>query len=121
MTTSLPQYGHFIPAYNGVNQVLGATYKCGMQSTEPAPRAGSCRTRSAALAPAGFPLIERRVAAPVRECVMKNIADLLLRVWQRSQPASNTQVRLWPKTGRSSMADFVRILHSYNQDRYGRS
>jgi hypothetical protein len=23
---------------------------------------------------------------------MKNIADLLLRVWQRSQPASNTQV-----------------------------
>lgn len=25
---------------------------------------------------------------------MKNIADLLLRIWQRSQPASNTQVVL---------------------------
>jgi hypothetical protein len=53
---------------------------------------------------------------------MKNIADLLLRVWQRSQPASNTQVAVMAENrDRSSMADFVRILHSYNQDRYGRS
>ncbi len=53
---------------------------------------------------------------------MKNIADLLMRVWQRSQPASNTQVAVMAENwDRSSMADFVRILQSYNQDRYGRS
>jgi hypothetical protein len=53
---------------------------------------------------------------------MKNIADLLLRVWQRSQPASNTQVALMAENrDRSSMADFVRILEAYDQDRYGRN
>ena len=52
---------------------------------------------------------------------MKNIADLLLRVWQRSQPASNTQVAVRVENrDRSSMADFVRILQAYDQDRYGR-
>ncbi len=122
MTTSLPQYGHFIPAYNGVNQVLGATYKCGMQSNGTGPASRQLQDKVSGVAPAGFPLIERRVAAPVRECVMKNISDLLLRVWQRSQPASNTQVAVMAENrDRSSMADFVRILHSYNQDRYGRS
>ena len=35
------------------------------KATEPAPRAGSCRTRSAAYRPPAFLLIERRVAAPV--------------------------------------------------------
>jgi bacterioferritin-associated ferredoxin len=35
------------------------------KATEPAPRAGSCRTRSAAWRPPAFLLIERRVAAPV--------------------------------------------------------
>ena len=53
---------------------------------------------------------------------MNNIADLLLRVWQRSQPASNTQVTVMAENlDRSSMADFVRILQAYDQDRYGRS
>ena len=52
---------------------------------------------------------------------MKNIADLLLRVWQKSQPASNTQVAVMAENrDRSSMADFVRILQAYDQDRYGR-
>jgi hypothetical protein len=51
---------------------------------------------------------------------MKNIADLLLRVWQRSQPGSNTQVALMAENrDRSSMADFVRILQAYDQDGYG--
>ena len=53
---------------------------------------------------------------------MKNIADLLLRVWQRSQPASNTQVAVMAENrDRSSLADFVRILQACDQDRYGRS
>lgn len=57
-----------------------------------------------------------------REYAMKNIADFLLRVWQRSQPASNTQVAVMAENrDRSSMADFVRILQAYDQDRYGRS
>jgi hypothetical protein len=53
---------------------------------------------------------------------MKKIADLLLQVWQRSQPAPNTQVAVMAENrDRSSMADFVRILQAYDQDRYGRS
>jgi hypothetical protein len=57
-----------------------------------------------------------------REYAMKNIADLLLRVWQRSQPASNTQLAVMAENrDRSSMADFVRILQAYDQDQYGRS
>jgi hypothetical protein len=57
-----------------------------------------------------------------REYAMKDIADLLLRVWQRSQPGSNTQIAVKAENrDRSSMADFVRILQTYDQDRYGRS
>jgi hypothetical protein len=53
---------------------------------------------------------------------MKNIADLLTRFWQGSQPASNTQVAAMAENrDRSSMADFVRILQAYDQDQYGRS
>jgi hypothetical protein len=53
---------------------------------------------------------------------MKNIADLLGLVWQRSRPASNTQVAVMAENrDRSSMADLVRILQAYDQDRYGRS
>jgi hypothetical protein len=58
---------------------------------------------------------------------MKNIADLLSRVWQRSQPASNikaanTKAAVKAENrDRSSMADFVRILQAYDQDRGGRS
>src|ERR1700704_3717969 len=42
------KYGHVIPACNGFNQVLGASHDCGVQSNGTGPRAGSCRTRSAA-------------------------------------------------------------------------
>ena len=52
---------------------------------------------------------------------MKIIADLLMRLRQGSQPASNTQVALAENRDRSSMADFVRILRTYDQDQYGRS
>ena len=53
---------------------------------------------------------------------MKNIADRLLQVWQRSQPASNTQAAVMAENrDRSSMADFVRILQACDRDRYGRS
>ena len=53
---------------------------------------------------------------------MKNIADLLMRLWQGSQPASNTQIAAMAQNrDRSSMADFVRILQAYDQDQYGRS
>jgi hypothetical protein len=52
---------------------------------------------------------------------MKDIAALLLRVWQRSQPACNTQVAVVAENrDRSSTADFVRILQAYDQDQYGR-
>ena len=52
---------------------------------------------------------------------MKNIADLLMRIRQRSQPASNIQVAAMAENqDQSSMADFVRILQAYDQDRYGR-
>jgi len=78
------------------------------------------------VAPAGPLLIERRVVSTAtvgcRGYAMKNIADLLLRVWQRSQTTSNTQVAVMAENrDRSSMADFVRILKAYDQDRYGRS
>lgn len=44
---------------------------------------------------------------------MKNLADLLIRLWQGSQPASNTQVAAMAENrDRSSMADFVRILQA---------
>ncbi|MGY3620346.1 hypothetical protein [Bradyrhizobium sp. USDA 10063] len=53
---------------------------------------------------------------------MKDIADLLVRFWQGSQPASKTQVAVTAgNRDRSSMADFVRILQAYDQDQYGRS
>jgi hypothetical protein len=53
---------------------------------------------------------------------MKNIADLLLRVWQRSQPTFDTQVAVMAENrDRSSMADFVRILQAYDLGHYGRS
>jgi hypothetical protein len=53
---------------------------------------------------------------------MRKIADFLFRVWQGSQSGSNTQVAVVAENrDRSSMADFVRILQAYDQDRYGRS
>jgi len=53
---------------------------------------------------------------------MKNIVDLLLRFWRGSQPGSNTQAAVMTENrDQSSLADFVRILQAYDQDRYGRS
>jgi hypothetical protein len=52
---------------------------------------------------------------------MKNIGDLLLRVWQKRQPASYARAAVRAENrDRSSMADFVRILQAYDQD-HGRS
>jgi hypothetical protein len=49
---------------------------------------------------------------------MKQVADLLRRVWQANQPASDTQAPVMTDEGdRSSMADFVRILQTYDRDR----
>lgn len=49
---------------------------------------------------------------------MKIIVDLLLRVWQRSEPASDIQIAVMAENrDRSSMADFVRLLQAYDQDR----
>jgi hypothetical protein len=87
--------------------------------------------KTGGVAPAGLSLDRakrRRSGSSVRrhgwlqEYAMEQIADLLRRVWQRSQPASNTQVAAMAENrDRSSMADFVRILQAYDQDRYGRS
>jgi hypothetical protein len=50
---------------------------------------------------------------------MKNIVDLLLQFWRGGQPASNTQAAVMPENrDQSSLADFVRILQAYDQDRY---
>ena len=47
---------------------------------------------------------------------MRNITDLLMRLWLGSQPVSNTQVAAMAENrDRSSMADFVRILQAYDQ------
>ncbi|WP_271511364.1 hypothetical protein [Bradyrhizobium sp. CCBAU 11357] len=51
---------------------------------------------------------------------MRNIANLLTRFWQGSQPASNAQVAAEAEhRDQSSMADFVRILQAYDQDPWG--
>ncbi|WP_164934562.1 hypothetical protein [Bradyrhizobium zhanjiangense] len=51
---------------------------------------------------------------------MRNIADLLVRFWQGTEPASDTQVAAVAENrDRSSMADFVRILQAYDQDQWG--
>jgi hypothetical protein len=54
-----------------------------------------------------------------REYALKNIVDLLLRLWRGGQPASNTQAAVMTENrDQSSLADFVRILQAYDQDRY---
>ncbi len=50
---------------------------------------------------------------------MKQIADLVRRLWQ-SQTAPNFQMPITADNrDRSSMADFVRILQAYDRDRQG--
>jgi hypothetical protein len=102
-----------------------------VQSNGTGPASRQLQDKVGGVAPAGLLLIERRAAVPVisvhctvgcREFIMKNIADLLMRVWQRSLPASDTQVAVMAENrDRSSMADLVRILQAYDQDQYGRS
>lgn len=86
------------------------------------------RDKVGGVAPAGLLLIERRDAAAIgvdchtwlREHAMRNIADLLVRFWQGSQPASNPEVAAMAENqDRSSMADLVRILRFYDQDQWG--
>ncbi|WP_426422376.1 hypothetical protein [Bradyrhizobium genosp. A] len=86
------------------------------------------RDKVGGVAPAGLLLIERRDAAAIgvychtwlREHAMRNIAELLVRFWQGSQPASNPEVAAMAENqNRSSMADFVRILRFYDQDQWG--
>lgn len=85
------------------------------------------RDRVGGVAPAGLILIERRDAAAIgaychtwlREHAMRNIADLLVRFWQGSQPAFNPEVAAMAENqDQSSMADFVRILLSYDQSQW---
>lgn len=53
---------------------------------------------------------------------MRNIADLLMRFWQGRQSTANAEVAaIAENRDRSSMADFVRILQSYDQVQYGKS
>jgi hypothetical protein len=62
---SLPRYGPFIPAHNCTNQVLGTTYEIRVKSNGTdleSAVAGRGRRRNARRP---YPLIERRVAAPV--------------------------------------------------------
>ncbi|RZM96351.1 hypothetical protein CWO91_38205 [Bradyrhizobium genosp. SA-3] len=60
------------------------------------------------------------VTVGCREYAMRNIADLLVRFWQGSQPACDTQVAAVAENrDQSSMADFVRILQAYDQDQWG--
>lgn len=86
------------------------------------------RDKVGGVAPADLLLIERHDAAAIgiychtwlREHAMRNIADLLVRFWQVSQPASNPEVAAMAENqDQSSMADFVRILRSYDQDQRG--
>lgn len=86
------------------------------------------RDKVGGVAPAGLLLIERRDAAAIgvdchtwlREHAMRNVADLLVRFWQVRQPAPNPEVTAMAENqDQSSMADFVRILRSYDQDQRG--
>ncbi|WP_407157190.1 hypothetical protein [Bradyrhizobium sp. STM 3557] len=55
------------------------------------------------------------------ENAMRNVTDLLMRFWPERRPAFNTQVTVMAENrDRSSMADFVRILQTYDQAQYGR-
>lgn len=86
------------------------------------------RDKVGGVAPAGLLLIERRDAAAIgaychtwlTEHAMRNIADLLVRFWHGSQPASNPEVATMAESqDRSSMADLVRILRFYDQHQWG--
>ncbi|MBW7964414.1 hypothetical protein ACNJX9_30180 [Bradyrhizobium sp. DASA03076] len=53
---------------------------------------------------------------------MRNIADLLMWFWPGRQTAANTEVAdMADNRDRSSMADFVRILQTYDQAQWGTS
>ena len=118
-----------VPVCNGVNQALGATDECGVQGNGTGPASRQLQDEVGGVAPADLsPAASRRYGnwcPPPRlaaEYAMKQIADLLRPVWQRSQPASNTQVAVMAENRDcSSTADFVRILQACDHDWYGRS
>jgi hypothetical protein len=104
--------------------VLAATYEMQSESNGTDLASRQLQDKVGGVTPAGLPPHRAARAATVGcgEYAMKNIADLLMRFWQGSQPASNTQVAARAENqDRSSMADFVRILQAYDQDRYGRN
>jgi hypothetical protein len=104
--------------------VLAATYEMQSESNGTGPASRQLQDKVGGVAPAVLSPHRAARAATVGcgEYAMKDIADLLMRLWQGSQPASNTQVAAGIKNqDRSSMADFVRILQAYDQDQYGRS
>jgi hypothetical protein len=129
---NLPQYGPFIPAHNGAAQVLDASYECRLNSNGTGPRIRQLQDEVGGVAPAALSPDQaarcrssKWVSTAIvgfREYAMRNVTDRLMRLWQGSQRASNTQVvAMIENRDRSSMADFVRILQVYDQDQYGRS
>jgi hypothetical protein len=114
-----------VPVCNGMNQVLGATDECAVQGNGTGPASRQLQDEVGGVAPADLSPDRAASRCPpprlAAEYVMKQIADLLRRVWQSSQPASHTQVAVMVENrDRSSMADFVRILQAYDHG-YGRS
>ena len=53
---SRPQYGHCILARNGANQVLGATYECGVQGNGTGPASRQLQDKVGGVTPAGLSL-----------------------------------------------------------------
>lgn len=51
---TLPQYGLAIPAHNGDNQVLSASYERGVKSNGTGPASRQLRDKSGGVASAGF-------------------------------------------------------------------
>ena len=104
--------------------MLGVTDTSSVKSNGTGPASRQLRDKAGGVAPArlspGLAALCRSADAYChswcREYAMRNIADLLMRFWQGSQPASNTQVAAMAENrDRSSMADFVRILQAYDQ------
>ena len=115
---------------NGAIRAPDATNKSRVQSNGTGLASRQLRGKVGGVTPAGLSRLARRIAAQLvstaklgrREYAMRNIADLLIRFWQASQSTSDTDVAaIAENRDRSSMADFVRILQSYDQAQYGRS
>jgi len=110
--------------------VLGATNEYRVKSNGTGPSSRQLQGKFGGVAPAGLsPDRTARGRSSIgvychswlcREYAMRSIADLLVRFWQGSQPAFNTQVAAMAENrDQSSMAEFVRILQAYDQDQWG--